>query len=86
MTRRPSGKKNPQVVRPRPVETGLTSLPSTPIVKIWSQENGGRVDWTTSRVPVQSKYASAFCPPEVSRRRLRSRRSRGSGLSTTGRP
>jgi hypothetical protein len=60
MIRLPSGKKYPQVVRPLPVETSRTSVPLTFIVKIWSQSNGGRVDWNTRRVPVASKYASAF--------------------------
>ena len=45
MNRLPSGKKNPQVVRPFPLFRSLTSLPSTFMLKIWSHSNGGRVDW-----------------------------------------
>jgi hypothetical protein len=37
------------------VDTSRTSLPSAPMVKIWSQPKGERVDWKTSRVPLRSQ-------------------------------
>jgi hypothetical protein len=60
MTRRPSGKKKPQVVRPAPLDSNRCSLPSARIVNIWSQACGARVDWKISREPLASQYASAF--------------------------
>ena len=64
------GKKYEQVVLPSPLETRRRSEPSAFIVKIWSQGSLPSSDWKMSRVPSADQYASAFCPPKVSWRRL----------------
>ena len=65
-----------QVVRPLPELSSFTSVPSTFIVKIWSQAYLP-VLWNVSFLPSNEKYASAFSPPNVSCLMLRRCRSTG---------